>query len=303
PVLEPLADHFGCKAIRSCLQSLRIGDGQEGVVVLTEAYLLAVEFLLDEVVAVQIVGGLKGKERGHAYHHRPQRFVADVEVIVRETAALAGQDAVVGIVGGKAGNRGAESLALLHAFQNEVHTMLPGPFHAAQGGTNIILLAHLRLSPLDGGVVARKRLHPSLILVGPARQYFLADHRLADHVLKEMNHLPWPGKSAQITVDHHSVKTVVYKQKQAAKQPCECLHRSPSCVLVSTTRSSDRRPAEANFKYLWLGFSYVFRISARKEPSLLPCPRCGSLLPQIEDALTHLTWIQSQLCRCKVGIR
>src|ERR1017187_8292218 len=252
PVLELLADDFGREAIRSSLQCLRVGDGQEGVVVLAEADLLAVELLFDEVVAVQIVSGLKGKERGHAHHHRPQRLVADVEVVMREATALTSQDAVVGIVGGKAGNRGAEGLALLHAFQNEVHAMLPGPFHAAQGGTNIILLAYLRLGPFDGRVVASKRLHPCLILVGPPRQHFLANDRFTHDVLKEMNHLSRPGQAAQITVDHHSVKTVVYKDQQAAKQLCECLHRSPSCVLVQTTRSSDRRPAGANFKYLWL---------------------------------------------------
>ncbi len=104
-----------------------------------------------------------------------------------EAAALASQDAVVGIVGGKPGNRGAEGLALLHAFQNEVDAVLPGPFHAAQRRTHVILLAHLRLSPFDGDtVVAGKRLHPGLILVGSSRQHFLADHRLANHVLKEM---------------------------------------------------------------------------------------------------------------------
>src|ERR1035438_9196022 len=104
---------------------------------------------------------------------RRRTAVADVEVVMREATALTSQDAVVGIVGGKAGNRGAEGLALLHAFQNEVHAMLPGPFHAAQGGTNIILLAYLRLGPFDGRVVAGKRLHPCLILVGPPRQHFL----------------------------------------------------------------------------------------------------------------------------------
>jgi hypothetical protein len=56
----------------------------------------------------------------------------------------------------------------------------------------------------------------------------------------------------QITVDHHPVKTVVYKEQQAAKQSCECLHRSPSSGLVQSTRSSDRRTEEAYFKYAWL---------------------------------------------------
>src|ERR1035441_4155409 len=47
PVLELLADDFGREAIRSSLQCLRVGDGQEGVVVLAEADLLAVELLFD----------------------------------------------------------------------------------------------------------------------------------------------------------------------------------------------------------------------------------------------------------------
>src|ERR1019366_2785218 len=104
------------------------------------------------------------------------------------------------------------------------------------------------------GVVARKRLHPCLILVGSPRQHFLGDHRLANHVLKEIRHLTRPRQTAQITVDHHTVKTVVYKKKQAAKQLGERLHRSSSSGLVMTTRSSDGRPVEANFKYVCLAF-------------------------------------------------
>jgi hypothetical protein len=52
------------------LQCLRVGDGQEGVVILAKADLLAAELLLDEVVAVQIVSGLKGKERGPSVSSR-----------------------------------------------------------------------------------------------------------------------------------------------------------------------------------------------------------------------------------------
>jgi hypothetical protein len=201
-------------------------DGTDNNLSWNCGHLLAVQFLLDKAVTVQIVGGLKRKERSRAHDHRPQLLVADVEVVVCEAASLASQNTVVGIGGGEAGNRGAERLALLHAFENEIHAMPPGPFHAAQGGTHIVLLAHLRLRPFDGdGVVACKRLHPSLILVGPARQHFLADHRLAHYVLEEMNHLPGPGQTAHITVNHHRVKTVVCKQKQAAKQLCKRLHR------------------------------------------------------------------------------
>src|SRR5208282_2970391 len=181
---------------------------------------------------------------------------------------LASQNAVVGIGGGKAGNCGAERLALLHAFQNEIHAMSLGPFHATQGGTHVILLAHLRLRPFDGdGVVVRKRLHPSLIFVGPPRQHFLADHRLAYHVLKEIDHLSRPGQPAQITVDHHPVKTVVYKYQQTAKQLCERLHRSSSWVLALTTRSSDRRPVGSKFQISLARLSICFcRLSFGPRP-------------------------------------
>ena len=59
-------------------------------------------------------------------------------------------------------------------------------------------------------------------------------------------------KPTPVTVDHHPVKTVLYNEQQAAKHPCECLRRSPSCVLVLTTRSSDRRQEAADFQYVWL---------------------------------------------------
>src|SRR5207247_5817677 len=73
-------------------------------------------------MAVEIVGSLEREERRHAHHHRPQRFVTDVEVIMGEAAPPASQNAVIGIVGGKPGNGRAERLALFHAFQNEVNT-------------------------------------------------------------------------------------------------------------------------------------------------------------------------------------
>ena len=70
------------------------------------------------------------------------------------------------------------------------------------------------------------------------RQHFLADHRLADHVLKEIRHLPRTGQPTQIAVDNDTVKTVVYKEQQAAKQLCECLHRPPP---VFSSRRQDHR--------------------------------------------------------------
>jgi hypothetical protein len=36
------------------------------------------------------------REEGYTHHHGAENFVADVEVVVREAAALAGEDTVVG---------------------------------------------------------------------------------------------------------------------------------------------------------------------------------------------------------------
>jgi hypothetical protein len=43
-----------------------------------EADLCTVEFLLDEAVAVKIIGGLEGEEGGHTHHHGAENFIADV---------------------------------------------------------------------------------------------------------------------------------------------------------------------------------------------------------------------------------
>ncbi len=53
----------------------RAGDGQKGIVVLAEGHALSVRLLCDEVVAIQVVGGLKGEEGSHAQDHRTEDFV------------------------------------------------------------------------------------------------------------------------------------------------------------------------------------------------------------------------------------
>jgi hypothetical protein len=96
---------------------------QEGIVVFAEANLRAVEFLLDEAVAVKIVGGLVG-EGGHTHHYGAENFIADVEVIMREAAPLARKDAVVRVLGGIFRHADADGRPLLHAFENEVDAAL-----------------------------------------------------------------------------------------------------------------------------------------------------------------------------------
>ena len=56
--------------------------------------------MLDEAVAVEVIGGLEREERGHPHHHRAQSFVANIEIVVREAAALGGEDPVMRVLGG-----------------------------------------------------------------------------------------------------------------------------------------------------------------------------------------------------------
>src|SRR5437764_119465 len=62
-------------------------------------------------MAVEVIGGLKRKEGGHAQDHRPEGFIAQVEVIMRVPAALLAQNAIVWILGGKLGSRAGRRAA------------------------------------------------------------------------------------------------------------------------------------------------------------------------------------------------
>ena len=112
PVVEPLADDVRAQLVGGGLQRGDVVDREEGVVGLAEADLRPLQFLLDEAVAVEIVGGLEREERGHPHHHRAQGFVAEVEVVVREAAALAGEDPVIWILGGVFGGADAKARPL-----------------------------------------------------------------------------------------------------------------------------------------------------------------------------------------------
>ena len=89
------------------------------------------QLLLDEAVAVEIVGGPKGEEGCHQDDHRPEHLVADVEVVVGETAALMGQDAVMRVLGRIFRQADAEGWPLLQALEDEVDTVGIMPRHPA----------------------------------------------------------------------------------------------------------------------------------------------------------------------------
>ena len=62
PVVQARANHLTGETIGSRLQGRDIVDGEKRIVILAEADLVAAQFLFDEGVTVEIVGGLEGKK-------------------------------------------------------------------------------------------------------------------------------------------------------------------------------------------------------------------------------------------------
>jgi hypothetical protein len=149
PIVEPPADDLRAQPVCGGLQCGNVVDREEGVVVFAKADLRPLELLFDEAVAVEIVGGLEGEERGHSEDDRAEGFIANVEVVMREAAALVREDAVIGILGGVFGHGDAKRGSLLHALEDEVDAVGVGPCHAALPGQDMIFLAHPFLGPLD----------------------------------------------------------------------------------------------------------------------------------------------------------
>jgi len=56
--------------------------------------------VFNEAVAVEVVCCFEGEERAHAHDEGTEHFVANVEVVMGEAAALVGDNAVIGIFGG-----------------------------------------------------------------------------------------------------------------------------------------------------------------------------------------------------------
>lgn len=226
PVVQPLADHFACEPIGSALQSRYIVHGQKGIVIFAVADLSPVQSLLDEGVTVEVVGGLEREERCHAHHHRPQGFIPQVEIVMREAAPLLAQNAVVGVLGGELGQRTTEGRSLLHALEDEIYAVLSGLLHAARPRPHVILLADALPGPFHRGVgVAGERLDPSPILTGPFAQRRLIHHRNPFHVAEKVHHLLGARQSAQISVDDDAVEAVVYQEPAGWKTP---LRKVPS---------------------------------------------------------------------------
>ena len=93
-----LADDVRAEPVGSSLQGRDVVHGQKGVVVLAKADLIPIQFLLDEGVTIEIVGGVEGEERGYADDDGPEDLIAEVEVVMGEAACLVRQNPVIGIL-------------------------------------------------------------------------------------------------------------------------------------------------------------------------------------------------------------
>jgi len=59
---------------------------------------------------------------------------------------------------------------------------------------------------------------PVPVIVGALAENFLAYHRDAEYLPKEVHHLLGAGQTAEITVDDHSVEAVIDEGQKIAEQ-------------------------------------------------------------------------------------
>src|SRR6476659_5151199 len=71
-------------------------------------------------VAVEVICRLEGEEGCDTHHHGAENFISDIEVVVCEAAALAGEDAVVWILGGILRHADPEARPLFHTLEDEI---------------------------------------------------------------------------------------------------------------------------------------------------------------------------------------
>ena len=224
---------------------------------LAEADPLPLEFLLDEAVTVQVIGDLEGEERGHPQDHRPERLVADIEVVVCEAAALTGEDAVMRVLARILRQADAVGRPLLHALEDEVDAIGVASRHPMEPRQDVVLLAHPLLGPLDRDrMIARIGFHPALVIVRPLAQHLLADLGDTDDVAEEVHDQLRPRQRCQIAVNDNAIEAVIDEDQELAEQPGEDVHRlAPATVdqqigqsyaqppSVSTRRRDSLHPA------------------------------------------------------------
>src|SRR5580698_9226435 len=168
---------------------------------------------------------LEGEEGGHTHHQGAENFIADVEVVVGEAAALVGKDAVVRVLGGVFRHADAEGRPLLHALQDVIDAVGVVLCHSTLPGKDMVFLPHALLGPRDRGMmITGEGFHPVLVVGGALAQDFLAHHWNAEHLAEEVHHLLGPRQGAEVTVNDNAVEAVVNKRQEVAEQLGEYFH-------------------------------------------------------------------------------
>lgn len=256
PIIEPLSDDLGTEAVCSRLKGLRVGYGQEGVIILAKTNWGTVQFGLDEMVAVEPVSALKGKEGGHAHRHGAYDLISDIEVVMGEPTSGLAQDVIIGIFGGKFRFATPESRALFHALEDEIDPIAFGTLHAFQIRGNKVLFTNPLFGPLHGDTVAKGiGLDPTLVVPRPAAQDLLGDGLDAKDLSEEVHHVFRSRQHGEVPVDHDTIKTVVDKYDHCGVKFQEGFHRrSPPILLSNKIMGPSPVEVKRNFKYLWLDF-------------------------------------------------
>src|SRR5215475_12097344 len=148
PVVEPFADDLRTELVGGGLQRRDVVNSKKGIVRLAEADLPPLQFLLDETVTIEVIAGLEREEGGYPHHDWTEDRIADVEVVMREAAALVRQDPVIWIFGRVFRHGDAKGRALLHALEDEIDAVGAALRHAALPGQDMIFLAHALFGPL-----------------------------------------------------------------------------------------------------------------------------------------------------------
>src|ERR1700730_10132085 len=229
------------------LQCLGVRDRQERVVVLAERHSLTAEFDLHEVMAVQVIRGLKRKIGADAHRQRTNHRIADVEVIVQVARRDAPNDAVIRIICGKLGHPRLEGAAHLHAGEDAVDTVLIAPLHPLQMRQDALLLAHTFLGLQHGDfMVAGVSLYPSSILRRSLRQNMRCNRILTMQVAEKMHDVFGAGEQGHVPLDDDAIETVIYKNQETCKKLRQGFHRSPPRIFWSDNQNHPSwRPVES----------------------------------------------------------
>src|SRR5260370_20253658 len=116
PVVQLFANDRGAQPIGGRFPSRHIVHVKGGVVILVLTDSGALQFPLDEGVAVEPVGGMEREETGYAHDDRSQKFIPDIEVVMGEAAPLLRQDTGIRGLGGILRHGDTEVAALFQAL-------------------------------------------------------------------------------------------------------------------------------------------------------------------------------------------